>query len=126
MSNGNDHDLLISLNTKVSTMFNSIEEMKSDFKDFRNTPLPCNEQAEKCIGKMEVLSKDVSKRITWSSFIIMVTFLTGIIGSIIYYNFQLDGIQFKSLSTVQQQVIENTKDIKHLHGFENGNGNVIR
>ena len=118
MSNGNDHDLLISLNTKIQSICNSIEELKIDFKDFRNKPLPCNEQAEKCIGRMEVLGKDVSKRITWSSFILMVTFLTGIIGSIIYYNFQLDGIQFQSLSTVQQQVIENTKDIKHLHNLK--------
>ena len=106
-----DHDLLIELNTKVSFICKSMEELKESIKEIK---LPCEEHTN-CLKRISDLDDKIDSTPRWHHLILVVTFLSGILGSILLYNFQLDEVQFEKLDVISERVIKTEESIKFLN-----------
>lgn len=96
----NDHDLLIEVATKVTTICKTMQEIKGEVKELKNG-LPCKQMQKEC-------GIQISKKVGWNVFIPIIVLIVGIVGSVFAYNFAED-------SDAHRQVYRNSAVIEHLN-----------
>jgi hypothetical protein len=113
-----DHDIIIQLSTKITTICSSIEELKADMKDIKNKPeplFPCHVQFQKCLEKMTDIDNRIDKRPKWTQLTTVIIVLIGIVGSILTYNFNIDTTQSQQISNNKNKITVNTEKINNNH-----------
>lgn len=93
-----DHDLLISLNTKMTTICNQQTELSKDFKSFKNNCDECEEKIYTSIGDVD------KKKVDFNIF-------KWIIGGVCVVVLIITGY----LVIAGTQITKNTTEIKHLN-----------
>ena len=117
MPNGhmNDHDMLVSLQTKIVNLCSTISELKADIKEIKNREMPCAGQFEKCNQVFREIDKRLDRRSKWGSLVTVLVLLISLVTGIIGYNFSIDARQFELINRTNELVIRNQEAVDHYH-----------
>lgn len=88
-----DHDVLIRLETSLKLICTKVDKVSD---------------------KVEALSQSGSKRITWGQFIPIMIALSGLVGGIIAFNYNIDSEQHKQITSNSNVIIKNVTKLESL------------
>ena len=101
-----DHDLLIRLDTKVTTLCTKLDK----FIDAQDST--CKEQND----KIDTIHAEYKKTLTWKQFGVMLTVFLVIISGIIGFNYNIDIAQWKYMGETKDSITKTLdKHVSDLH-----------
>jgi FtsZ-binding cell division protein ZapB len=111
-----DHDLLIELKTafeaKISTLCNTVKELKSEIKELKEEPFVHTQQVEKCGNKFDKLDRRIDQRPKWTHITSIIVILIGLLSGIIGYNFNQDVKSDEKVDKINERVVITEQQLK--------------